>query len=67
MTREPPGNGDANLITGRKKEKTAAIDLIHHQGTLVEGWPPAWEKTKGDVAPRLPQAERNTDPRWSET
>jgi hypothetical protein len=50
MTREPTsdGDGDANPISNREKQKNAAaLDLLHHRGTLVEGWPPARREDKG--------------------
>jgi hypothetical protein len=32
------GDGDANPITDRENKKdSAATDLVHHRGTLVEG------------------------------
>jgi hypothetical protein len=36
----------------KKREVATATDLVHHRGTLVEGWPPAWGEDEGRCGAR---------------
>jgi hypothetical protein len=50
MTREPTGYGRWRHKPDRypkKRKDAAATDLVHHRGTLVEGWPRARGEDEG--------------------
>jgi hypothetical protein len=49
-------------LTGKKREDATTIDLVHHRGTLVEGWLPARGEDEGrcDAKAAASGAQRGT-------